>query len=48
MEYSPVVDFSVTGGELFDELVKRGSFSEADARDVAFQVVTGIQVFSRT
>ncbi|KAI9137452.1 kinase-like domain-containing protein, partial [Paraphysoderma sedebokerense] len=32
-----------TGGELFDSIVSRGSYTEADARDVIRQILSGIQ-----
>eukprot|EP01101_Sappina_pedata_P006004 TRINITY_DN2888_c0_g1_i1.p1 TRINITY_DN2888_c0_g1~~TRINITY_DN2888_c0_g1_i1.p1 ORF type:complete len:521 (+),score=212.44 TRINITY_DN2888_c0_g1_i1:44-1564(+) len=33
----------VTGGELFDQIASRRSFSEKDARDVTTQVITGLR-----
>lgn len=40
-----IFPFRVTGGELFDELVKRGSFSESDAAQIVFSITTGVEVY---
>ena len=29
-------------GELFDQIVQRGNFSEADAREVILQIIAGV------
>jgi serine/threonine protein kinase len=33
----------VTGGELFDQIVKRGSYSEADAASIVKQILEAVQ-----
>lgn len=34
--------FSVTGGELFDQIVKRGSYSERDAAAIVKQILEAV------
>ena len=29
-------------GELFDQIVQRGNFSEADAREIVLQIIAGV------
>ena len=36
MEFKATVAFSVTGGELFEDIVAREFYSEADARFVVY------------
>lgn len=40
---SNIESYSVTGGELFDQIVKRGSYSESDAAAIVKQILEAVQ-----
>ena len=40
--FSLLLDFRVTGGELFDRIVEKGSYTEKDAADLMRQVLEAV------